>query len=158
MAATYVQGAERMLTRAELTLEGIQIRFADDHERMIPLADLKLNHPPERVTLPDPYILYIHLEGGGTEEIPWDYARHYAEEGYRKRSERAAIQGRRLFGERLGRLRREKDLTQAELAELSGIARVTIARIETGEQSPRYETIIALAKGLDFPVNRLLLD
>ncbi|MFQ5933634.1 MAG: helix-turn-helix domain-containing protein, partial [Dehalococcoidia bacterium] len=156
--ATYVRGAERMLIRAELTPEGIRVRFADDREGMIPLVDLKLESPPKRVTLPDPFTLYIHLEGGETEEIPWDYARHFADEGYRERSEQAAVQGRRLFGERLGRLRREKGLSQAELAKRSGIARVTIARIETGEQSPRYETIIALAKGLDLSVNRLLLD
>jgi DNA-binding XRE family transcriptional regulator len=155
---TYVQGAERMMTRAELTPQGVRVRFADDQEGLIPLEVLQLSSPPKEVNLPDPYLFRLHLTNGDIEEIPWDYARHFADEGYRARTEQADAHGRRLLGKRLQRLRREVGLSQEELAKRAGISRVTIARIETGEQSPRYEALIALAKSLQIPLDRLLID
>jgi transcriptional regulator with XRE-family HTH domain len=38
---------------------------------------------------------------------------------------------------------------------MSGINRVTIARIESGDQLPRYQTLRALAEGLGVPIGRL---
>ncbi|HID57335.1 TPA: XRE family transcriptional regulator [Candidatus Poribacteria bacterium] len=146
-----------MLTRVELSPQGILVHFADDREGLIPLKVLKLSSPPEQVSLPDPYTFHLHLANGDVKEFPWDYARHFADEGYRERSEQAAARGRRLLGKRLQRLRRQAGLSQEELAERAGISRVTIARIETGEQSPRYETLIALAKGLGSSLDQLLL-
>ncbi len=156
--ATYVQGAERMLTRVELTASGIWVRFADDQAGEIPLAGLKLKEELRRVKLPNPYVIELHLEGGQVKEIPWDYARHYADANYRRRSEEASMRGRKHLGERLQRFRREAGLSQEELAKKSGVGRVTIVRIESGDQSPRYETLVALSKGLNVPIARLLLD
>lgn len=155
---THVYGAERMVTYAELTAQGLKVRFADDREGVIPWEDLQLPGRPKKIELPNSYVIELQMSDGRIEEIPWDFARHYVDPGYRARSERAAAEGRRIFGQRLRRLRQEKGLSQQELAAKSGISRVTIARIELGEQSPRYETIVALAKGLNIPIERLLLD
>jgi DNA-binding XRE family transcriptional regulator len=156
--AIYVQDAERMMTRAEPTPRGLKVRFADDKEGVIPWEDLGFPADVERVLLPNPYVIELSLEDGQLEEIPWDYARHYADPTYREKAVRAAEEDRRIFGERLKRLRRGKGLSQEELASRAKISRVTIARIELGEQSPRYETIVALAKGLHVPIERLLID
>jgi transcriptional regulator with XRE-family HTH domain len=78
-----------------------------------------------------------------------EYQAHAQEEGRR---------GKRLLGERLKRLREEARLSQEALAARSGISRVTIARLEAGEQDPHYETLLALAQGLGLPLERLLVD
>lgn len=153
----HVQGAERMVTGARLTSDGLYVRFADDREGMIPIEDLELHGVPDRVTIPRPHVIEIHLTDGSVEEVPWDFARHYADEGYRERSEVTVVRGRRIFGERLKALRLEKGLTQELLAKSSGINRVTIARIESGDELPRYGTIVALADGLGVRIERLLV-
>lgn len=156
-AMAYVQGADRMVTGARLTPDGLYVRFADEHEGVIPFEDLKLPDQADHVTLPDPYVIEVHLVDGTVEEVPWDFARHFADPGYRARSEAAAERGRRIFGARLRALRAERGLTQQELAERAGINRVTIARFEGGEQLPRYQTLLALADGLGLPIERLIV-
>lgn len=47
-------------------------------------------------------------------------------------------------------------MTQERLASEAGIGRVTLVRIENGEQSPRYETLVALAEALKRPPAELL--
>ena len=47
------------------------------------------------------------------------------------------------------RLRREKGMTQDELAQRTGIARPNIARMENGSYNPTIEMLVRLAYGLD---------
>lgn len=156
-AIAYVPGGDRMLTGARLTPDGLFVRFADDREGVIPFEALKLPAAPEHVTLANVYMIEVHLVGGAVAEVPWDFARHFADPGYRARSEVAAQHDRRLFGKRLRTLRMTRGLTQQHLAERAGINRVTIARFETGEQLPRYSTMVALANGLGLPIERLIV-
>jgi len=157
-ATTYVKDAERMITRACLTRQGIFVRFADDREGLIPLEELELGAEPREIRLPSPYLLEIHLQDGNREELPWDYVRAFVDSEYRARAQEEGRRGRRLLGERLKRLRGEAGLTQETLAKRSGVSRVTIARLEAGEQDPHYETLCALARGLGLPLERLLVD
>ncbi len=157
-ATTYVHGADRMVTAARLTSKGLYVRFADEREGVIPFRDLNLPGEADHVSLPRPHVIEIHLADGRVEEVPWDVARHYADDGYRARSEAVAQRGRDVFGERLKALRSANGLTQASLAARAGINRVTIARIESGEQLPRYRTLAALAEALEVPVERLLVE
>jgi DNA-binding XRE family transcriptional regulator len=147
-----------MMIGASITAGGIYVRFADEAAGIIPWGDLKLEGNAMRVDLPDSDVLRIELEDGGVEEIPWDYARHYADEGYQEQAEKAAGLDRQILGERLRRLRAADDLSQEALAERSGVGRATIARIESGAHSPRYQTLEAIAKGLKLPLEKLLFD
>lgn len=154
---TFVQGAERMVTAARLDPEGIYVRFADERAGLVPLDDLELSGAPRRVTVPRPHLIAIHMADGTVEELPWDFARHYADQRYRARSEEAKSRGRDLLAERLRALRSAKEMTQRELAQKAGISRVSVARIETGEQLPRYATLLALAGALEVPAERLFV-
>lgn len=154
----YVQGAEKMLTIVRLVDGGIIVHFADDREGFIPLGELNIASPPRDVSLPNPYTVQVHLTNGCIEEVPWDFARHFAEKGYRERSERVAVQGRWHLGDRVRKLRTEAGLSQEDLAAKSGLLGVTIDRIEAGALSPHFEVLEAMAEGLGLPKEKLLLD
>ena len=60
------------------------------------------------------------------------------------------------FGKNLMRLRKLKDWTQRELAELVSIDHSMVARWENGKVLPRSATIQRLAEALEVPVDDLL--
>lgn len=57
---------------------------------------------------------------------------------------------------RLAEVRQAKGMTQEQLAAATGVHRVTIARIETGEASPKAETLKRLADALGVPMDDLM--
>lgn len=61
-----------------------------------------------------------------------------------------ATKGRRV--EELRHLRRQKGLTQQDLAELSGVSQYTITEVETGRREARPSTLRKLAEALDVEV------
>jgi len=56
----------------------------------------------------------------------------------------------------LKRLRAERKMSQADLAQASGVSREYIARLELGQQDPTLGTLEKLAKALKVKVGRLL--
>ncbi len=161
MAAVLVKNAERMMTSASPLEEGIEIAFADGCKGIIPfvatpeiggLSDLA------EIELPNPYQVILRNSSGEVVELPWDFARHYCDAAYQPRVEAFATEGRQSIGARIRQLREAAGLTQEELAAVAGIARVTLVRVEGGDQSPRYETLTSLAKALRRTVADLLVD
>ena len=57
---------------------------------------------------------------------------------------------------KLAQVRKAQGLSQERLAELSGVHRVSIARIETGEISPNIRTLEKLADALQVAVSELI--
>ena len=55
-------------------------------------------------------------------------------------------------------LRKEAGLSQAELAEQSGLSRSTISRLESGKQLPSVDTIIKLTGPLNCTADRLFME
>ncbi|MCX5495862.1 XRE family transcriptional regulator [Kaistia dalseonensis] len=55
----------------------------------------------------------------------------------------------------LRRLRRESGLTLQELGERCGIATSTLSKIENGQMSPTYDTILRVARGFNIDVAEL---
>ena len=53
------------------------------------------------------------------------------------------------FGRNLWRCRRRADLSQEDLANLVGLSRDAISRLEKGERLARLDTIVMLAAGTD---------
>ena len=64
-----------------------------------------------------------------------------------------------MYGEKLKQLRKEKKISQKELAELSGLSISYIQQIESGKKNnPSLEALTAIAKVLDTPMYHLLDD
>jgi len=62
---------------------------------------------------------------------------------------------RAQFGRRLRQLRRQKDLTQEQLAEAAGISVDMLSNIERGVNAPSFETLEKLSRVLEVQVMRL---
>lgn len=63
------------------------------------------------------------------------------------------------LGRRLKEIRKDKNLSAAELSKQSGVARSLISQIESGKrQSTSIDTVYRLAKALDVPVASLLSE
>lgn len=151
MNAVLVKNADRMMTSAEPLLEGIEITFADGQKGLVPFAEIpevKESKNLTSVDLPNLYEVILLTATGDTVELPWDFVRHYCDASYQPRIESVSLAGRQSVGARIRQLRQSAQLTQEALAQAGGIGRVTLVRIENGEQSPRYETLTSLAQAL----------
>ncbi len=161
MTVVLVKNADRMMTSANPIKKGIEVAFADGCAGVIPfkaIPEISGLAQLAAIELPNPYEIVLHDLHGDTFELPWDFVRHYCDPTYRARVEAEGAAGRVALGSRLKTLREAAGMTQAELAKAAGIGRVTLVRIEHGEQSPRYDSLTALAGALGRPVADLLTD
>ena len=160
MDTVLVKNANRMMTTATLLDDGIELGFADGLKGLIPYAEVPEVKTREGITglaLPNPYEMVLQAAGGESVEIPWDFARHYCDASYRPTVEAIAALGRRTVGERIRRYRESAGLTQLALARAADIGRVTLVRLENGEQSPRFKTLKAVAEALGVDALDLLV-
>ena len=152
--------ADRLMTSVRALSTGVEVTFADGRSGGIPFGDARGMEGKRlaALELPSPHELILRATTGEAVDIPWDFARHYCDPGYRARAEAAASRGRDATGRRIRSLRKRAVMTQQELASKAGIGRVTLVRIENGEQLPRFETLTALADALQRPTADLLMD
>ena len=68
------------------------------------------------------------------------------------------MQGRQTLGARIRGCRESAGMTQEALANAADIGRVTLVRVEKGEQSPRFKTLDAIASALGRRVSELLVE
>jgi len=61
-----------------------------------------------------------------------------------------------VVGERIAKLRKQKGVTQDQLAKLTGLNRGHLYRLETGQQNMTLGTLKLLADALEVRVTRLL--
>lgn len=155
MGRMRVKNAERMMTYVTSTSKGIEVSFADGCSGLIPFGDLPevggLGNLAE-IELPNPYRILLRTTPGETVELPWDFARHYCDASYRPRVEAVGARGAQAIATRIRQMREDAGMTQVQLATSASIARVTLVRIENGQQSPRYETLVAVAAALRRPM------
>ena len=148
------------MTSAEILEEGIKISFADGQAGVVPFAEISDGDVRDNIVsveLPNLYEVVLNTNSGEIIELPWDFVRHYCDSSYRPRVEAVALTGRQVIGNRIRQLRKSTGLTQQALSRLANIGRVTLVRIETGEQSPRYETMVSLAQALGRPLEELVV-
>ena len=161
MDVVLVKNANRMMTTASLLDDGIELSFADGHKGLIPygeIPEVRNREGISRLELPNPYEMVLKISGGESVEIPWDFARHYCDAAYRPTIEAIAAMGRQTVGERIRRYRESAGLTQEALARAADIGRVTLVRLENGEQSPRFKTLKAVADALGMDAPDLLVQ
>ena len=159
--AVLVRNANRMMMAASLLEEGIELSFADGSKGLIPYADVpevKERRAVSSLELPNPYEMVVETDRGEQVGIPWDFARHYCDASYRPAVEAIAMQGRQTLGARIRDFRESAGMTQEALARAADIGRVTLVRLEKGEQSPRFRTLDAIARALGRPVSELLVE
>jgi len=61
-----------------------------------------------------------------------------------------------MFAQRLKELRKEKNMTQVQLAEALGVSKGTVAMWEIGKREPNYETLNALSGVFDRRIDYIL--
>lgn len=61
----------------------------------------------------------------------------------------------KALGNRIATVRRERSVTQEQLAEKTGFTSITIGYIEQGRRSPRIATVFKIAECLKVPVAEL---
>lgn len=61
-----------------------------------------------------------------------------------------------LLGERIRTLRKQKGLTQQQLANMINVTKVSISCYESGSRTPNLETFVDLAEALETTPNYLL--
>jgi DNA-binding XRE family transcriptional regulator len=161
MGVVLVKNANRMMAPASLLDNGIELSFADGFRGLIPYADVpevKVRAGISGLERPDPYEMVLQTAEGERVEVSWDFARHYCDASYRPTAEAMAAMGRQALGGRVRRFRGAAGLTQVELARAAHVGRVTLVRIENGEQTPRFKTMDAIAQALGIGVPDLLFE
>ena len=161
MDVVLVKNANRMMTTATLLDNGIELSFADGLKGLIPygeVPEVRNRQSISSLELPNPYEMVLQTAGGESVEIPWDFARNYCDATYRPTIEAIAALGRQTIGERVRRYRESAGLTQDALARAADIGRVTLVRLEKGEQSPRFKTLKAVADALGMETPDLLVE
>ena len=66
--------------------------------------------------------------------------------------------GRQTLGERVRRFRESAGLTEEALAQAADIGRITLVRLENGDQSPRFKTLQSIARALGMDTPQLLVE
>ena len=61
----------------------------------------------------------------------------------------------RAFGNIIYSLRKEANLTQADLAKATGLTQSEISRLEDGSRWPRKRTLLRVCKALNLPIYEL---
>jgi transcriptional regulator with XRE-family HTH domain len=63
-----------------------------------------------------------------------------------------------IISDRLRELRKEKKLSQGDIAKRTGLLRCYISRVENGDTVPAIETLEKLARALELPLYQLFYD
>jgi len=110
-------------------------------------------------------VLDVHIEGDGEVftvlqasgnefSVPWDVIQAIA---IGKKPTPNTQAGKRI-GQRVKTLRKERGLTQAQLAKMSGVKRPNISRLEIGTHVPGILLIERLAESLQVKTSDLIVD
>lgn len=98
---------------------------------------------------------------GNRFEIPWDFVLHWADTDYeyykgRPDVSRSREEAARFVAGRVRAQRERRDLTQQQLADVTGIKRPNIARLERGIHAASLETLERVAAALSTTVAELV--
>lgn len=63
---------------------------------------------------------------------------------------------RKVVGLNVARIRQDKDMTQEQLAELSGFSQQYLSDLERGKRNPTIITLFELAEALGAPLGELI--
>jgi len=90
--------------------------------------------------------------------IVWSMAKTLVRKATEANLKREVKDMRKVLADRLFELRTDAELSQARLAEIAGVDRKTINRIENGHFSPALDTIVRLSVALGITPSTLLAN
>jgi DNA-binding XRE family transcriptional regulator len=90
--------------------------------------------------------------------IVWSMAKTLVRKATEANLKREVKDMRKVLADRLFELRTDAELSQARLAEIAGVDRKTINRIENGHFSPALDTIVRLSVALGIAPSTLLAN
>jgi transcriptional regulator with XRE-family HTH domain len=70
--------------------------------------------------------------------------------------EKKVQERREMLATNIFKMRTRKELSQQKLADLAGVDRKTVNRIENGHFSPSVDTLVRLADAFGSPITKLL--
>jgi XRE family transcriptional regulator, regulator of sulfur utilization len=140
--------------------------FDNGRRYSLPLAALSV---ADRTAVEQVTLLYqgsavsVLQSSGNRFEVPWDFVLHVAEEDYEYHQSRPEVTRRRAetahrVGARVRAERAKRHLTQQRLAELTGIKRPNIARLERGTHATSLATLERVAAALGVTVAELIAE
>jgi transcriptional regulator with XRE-family HTH domain len=66
------------------------------------------------------------------------------------------MEAQKRLGQNIREHRKERRMSQTELAQRAGVALMTISRLERGEHDPHVRTLSQIARGLGVPLLELM--
>jgi transcriptional regulator with XRE-family HTH domain len=66
------------------------------------------------------------------------------------------MDAQKRLGQNIREHRKERKMSQTELAQRAGVALMTISRLERGEHDPHVRTLSQIARGLGVPLLELM--
>lgn len=138
------------------------VEFNDGVYGEITLHDLDIQDLEDQLLLDSPQIsehgnaVEIFTEDGEIFDIDAAVLKSLISEKTKDQIREQARLTAQNVGDQIKSVRKEKNITQNELSELTNIDQAIISKIETGKHLPRFDTIERIAKGLNVTVSQLL--
>ena len=151
--------AAQTVVRARLAPAGLDVWFADGVGARVPMRELRelVGGDPVGVSLDeDTETVVLALGRGRRCPLPWDHFRYRADAAYKVSMNAQDSASLLAVGAKLRARRLHAGRTQAELAAAAGVSRVTLSRLESGQQEASVTTLRALAAALGLDVGELL--
>jgi len=161
MSATIVTNAHTMMIKAELTgdCSALLVAFADGFTATVPIERFKTTAKQASsmtFSLPNPSEIWVDYKDGREPEVfPWTFARSFGDADYHQRVAQSDTTQRELLAQNLKALRTKQGLTQGQLANRSGVSRMTISRIENKHQ---YQPTVQLLNKLSAALGHQMWD
>lgn len=141
------------------------VRLFNGKTYSLNLNDLKESDTSsvEKIELADDHYYFKVVQSSGNWlEIPWDDVLYHCEPEYRyykgKQDQESEETRAIRIGKRVQGLRTARHLSISGLAEIAGMKRPNLSRVEHGKHLPSLETIERLADALGVPVVELIVS
>jgi DNA-binding XRE family transcriptional regulator len=131
----------------------LRVWFADGSVAVVPAHKIEQAGRPvtldlSTVRLSDPHVILIDNMDGETEEIPWDFVRHYCDAEFARSERERERCSLKALGAQVRHYRERAGLSQEELARRAKIGRITLSRIENGKLYAQTKTLSKIAAAL----------
>lgn len=147
------------VTHVRLSPIGLEVWFADGLRSTMSAEDVRERAGgwPTGVDLDeDAQTVVLRRPDGGVYPMPWDGFRFRADASYRAAMQAFALDTVQTIGRRIRRWRKHLGWTQAALTDAAGLSRITLSRIENGNQEATLPTLRAIAAAMGVGVGEMM--